>query len=305
MINTISRERGGLTPDVMCRLFSALVLPILNYGCEIWGVTSHQILERAVLKFYKDMLGLPPNASTISVYGETGTFPLWLRFYYQVIKYYIRAHNNAPPLVSEALTILKHLPSKRKNWNIRVSEIITKYTSSQCINASQINMSIVKMKLQESYIDSWKEKLWNDSRQNGGNKLRTYRLFKMDFSWELYLSSIIKRSHLVAMARFRASCHSLAIETGRYHKPPIPPECRICIYCNSGKVDDELHFITECLHLHYFRKSLYETAMLYNTEFVNLSNMGKLCYLFGTNNIFTIRKLAWYICCCFNYRKYT
>ena len=27
---------------------------------------------------------------------------------------------------------------------------------------------------------------------------------------------------------------------GRHRKQPIPPEQRLCIYCNSGKVDDVL-----------------------------------------------------------------
>ena len=108
-------------------------------------------------------------------------------------------------------------------------------------------------------------------------------------------SRITKRSHMIAMARFRTSCHSLAIETGRYTIPPTPPEHRLCTYCTSGKVDDELHFITECCHLDNYRRSLYNTAMQYNAEFNSLSNMRKMCYLFETNNTPTIRKLGWYI----------
>lgn len=164
-------------------------------------------------------------------------------------------------------------------------------------------MSDIKKNLQESYIETWKQQLWNDTRQSGGNKLRTYRLFKSVFAWEFYLSRITNTSHLIAMARFRSSCHSLAIETGRYNNPPTPPEHRLCIYCSSGKVDDELHFITECHHLDYYRKHLYDTAVQYNAEFNNLSNMQKLCYLFETSNTPTIRKLGWYISSSFKFRK--
>ena len=82
----------------MCTLFSALVQPILEYGCEIWGVTYHQTIEKVLLKFCKEMVGLPPNASTIAVYGETGTF--------------VRVHTSAPPLVSEDLNVLKSLPTR-------------------------------------------------------------------------------------------------------------------------------------------------------------------------------------------------
>ena len=106
-------------------------------------------------------------------------------------------------------------------------------------------------------------------KNNGGNKLRTYRTFKTFFAWEFYFSRITVRCHLIAMARFRTS---LAIETGRHRKPPIPPEQRLCIYCNSGKVDDELHFLIECYHLQYYREKLYETAVYYNAQLINMSH---------------------------------
>ena len=64
---------------------------------------------------------------------------------------------------------------------------------------------------------------------------------------------------------------SLAIETWRYQKPPIPPEQRLCTSCNNGSVDDEYHFITQCQEVQHFRKCLYETAGKYNTQFHNLA----------------------------------
>ena len=67
-------------PDRFCRRtkFNVTVQPINEYGSEVWGLLKH----------CKDMLGLPPNATTTAVYGETGTYPQWLRLYYRVIKYY-------------------------------------------------------------------------------------------------------------------------------------------------------------------------------------------------------------------------
>ena len=64
----------------------------------------------------------------------------------------------------------------------------------------------------------------------------------------LHRNSIYLESpkEVIAVARFRTSC---AIETGRYIIPPTPPEHRLCTYCTSGKVDNELHFIIEWCHL--------------------------------------------------------
>ena len=49
-----------------------------------------------------------------------------------------------------------------------------------------------------------------------------------------------------ALAKFWISAHSLAIEKGRYSRPRICPEDRICIYCSSNEVEDESHVLNIC-----------------------------------------------------------
>ena len=74
--------------------------------------------------------------------------------------------------------------------------------------------------------------------------MRTYRLFKLDLLSEKYLTLLPHLSSI--LAKFRLSCHSLAIQTGRYTRPPLPPEGRgefnkpydghcIVVYETSGK----------------------------------------------------------------------
>ena len=48
--------------------------------------------------------------------------------------------------------------------------------------------------------------------------------------------------------RFRLSCHSPPIETGRHHRPPIPRSSRLCPHCPLSSVDseDEYHLVFEC-----------------------------------------------------------
>jgi len=43
--------------------------------------------------------------------------------------------------------------------------------------------------------------------------------------------------------RFRLSCHSLPVETGRHHRPPIPRSSRLCPHCPLSSDGDELHYI--------------------------------------------------------------
>ena len=89
--------------------------------------------------------------------------------------------------LKQALTELKGSLHKN-NLNFRICDIIKEYKicDHNNIHVSKINMNDVKNKLQETHIKIWKEKLFDDVRVSGGNKLCTYRIFKEVFEWEHY-----------------------------------------------------------------------------------------------------------------------
>ena len=57
-------------------------------------------------------------------------------------------------------------------------------------------------------------------------KLRTYKTFKSEPTFENYLIDVKDLRYRKAIAKFRTSSHCLGIETGRYEK--IPAKDRIC-----------------------------------------------------------------------------
>ena len=87
--------------------------------------------------------------------------------------------------------------------------------------------------------------LKNISRKDVSHKLENYSLYKKDFNIEKYLitNDLKLRRDLT---KLRLSCHKLFIETGRYCKPPILRENRICENCALNKVEDEKHMVLEC-----------------------------------------------------------
>lgn len=69
------------------------------------------------------------------------------------------------------------------------------------------------------------------------------------------------------LSKTRPSAHSLAIETGRYGRPPVPATERYCKYCKD-KVENEKHFILYC--------PLYESIRdKFDSLFLNASNSGE------------------------------
>jgi hypothetical protein len=58
--------------DITLSLFDNLVLPILLYGCEVWGFENCDVFYR---KFLKRMLKLNKYTPNCMVYGEAGRTP--------------------------------------------------------------------------------------------------------------------------------------------------------------------------------------------------------------------------------------
>ena len=103
-----------------------------------------------------------------------------------------------------------------------------------------------------SRVDTGGRFAWNRlmgrpvKQHEGGNKLRTYCKFKEEFIYESYLDCIMDRKKRVAVTRFRISNHQLNIERGRYCRPVLPVEMRICQFCSENKVEDEKHVLVDC-----------------------------------------------------------
>ena len=77
-------------PSLLCHLFNSLILPIANYGCEVWGHVKAEDLEVVHRKFCKFVLGVPNTATNLAVYGELGRVPLEIKRRYAIIKYWLR-----------------------------------------------------------------------------------------------------------------------------------------------------------------------------------------------------------------------
>ena len=59
------------------------------------------------------------------------------------------------------------------------------------------------------------------------------------------------------------SAHKLDIEIGRHRRPYIPRHQRLCLYCNCGEIDDEIHFLLKCNFHAEARHSLFQLIASY------------------------------------------
>ena len=105
---------------------------------------------------------------------------------------------------------------------------------------------------------------------------------------------------MVGIAQLRTSTHKLAIETGRYQRPVVPSNERVCRICNSGQVEDEIHFIGQCTAYNEHRKLLIQEMNL--TQFTG-SEEEQVTIIMTSTKEEDFESLGQYILKCFRTRK--
>ena len=126
----------------------------------------------------------------------------------------------------------------------------------QDLDATITTFNLVKQQLRRSSCASL---LLNIHDSDQFPKLRTYKLFKEHHEFEPYLHIAIPK-YRYALSRFRLSSHNLEIEMGRYTHPKTPVERRLCQMCDSGNVEDEMHFLIGCTRYNALRSNLMTVA---------------------------------------------
>ena len=244
---------GRLSPKLALKMFDSQILPILEYTCEIWGTTKETPeIEGFQLQYLKYMLGVKTQTSTVAVYAETGRFPLVLRQYLQMLKYWLRISNlpveNAVREAYDAQVALFN--DSFPSWCDKILNILSQIEMNHVFqNLDKYEddhaglLSLANQRLHENKSTS----LISDIRLcDGTSKLRNYKCFKTTLGLEPYLFQLKNQKMATTLSRFRLSSHPLEIELGRHARPKIHKELRVCRVCTQNQVEDEMHFLLQC-----------------------------------------------------------
>ena len=291
--------------QVSLHLFNTMAKPLLCYGCEIWGFHKGNEIERVELNYMKYILYLARNATSTAVQGELGQFPIHLFWIENIIKYWCRANINThelPYYLQQSFKVQREMFEKGRNcWLSRVNQLY--YTAGLPIRFnmsgnenSKAHVNEIMTQFSDQFIQDWLGQINapEGRKSNMSNKLRTYKLFKDEFQLEDYLKCQLSIKHRAALTKLRVSCHKLAIETGRYHKPaPLPVAQRLCSVCDV--IEDEIHFICDCIRNAHLRWKLFSSVSAQFTHFPSLNSLEKFILLMRLNDTYLIRELASFI----------
>ncbi len=76
--------------DLVSDLFDKTVLPILTYGCEIWGFENNDISLKLQLRFHKLLHQLKSSTPTAMVLGELCKFPVIVHIKCRMLNFWFK-----------------------------------------------------------------------------------------------------------------------------------------------------------------------------------------------------------------------
>ena len=294
MYTVISKcRRYNLPIDIQIQLFDSMVLPILLYGAEVWGIKEFKEIEKLHLKFLKHCLGICNSTCNNMVYGELGRFPLEIKIKIRIISYWSNLLNpNTVKLSKRMYQYLLELDQQNtytSPWISYVKKVLNECGRSDLwINQTTINPQIVKPLITQTLKDQFVQKWRSDLATMSSCDL--YNTLKGQFELEKYLrSDIINKSLKTALCKFRCGNTRLPKILGRYNN--IPRAQRLCNKCPLSVPGDEYHYLFICTNddIVTLRQNYLNNYLTPNPNMAHCSNLLKI------NDTTTIQRLAIFV----------
>ncbi len=244
----------GLPIDIQFELFDRMVVPVLLYACEVWGVENLDLVEKLHMRYCKYVLSLKMTTPSVMIYGETGRYPVSISVKCRMLGYWIRLIQGKNKKLDVTMYNLMYQKlqdqSFSSSWLLSVKGILdscgySNIWADQHVPNGGWLIASVRRTLQDHFIQDWQSKI------QGSEKCLNYRIFKHTFSCEDYLL-MLPHNLRHALCRLRTVNHKLPIERGRYSN--LPRYRRTCNLCDKNLLGDEYHFLLECDMLKDLRK---------------------------------------------------
>lgn len=179
-------------------------------------------------------------------------------------------------------------PNDKLNWSCRIKDLLCNHGFnhiwlSQNVIDEDVFMSEFKQRITDRFITE------AISFFEESPKCHFYRYMYDNHGLQFYLSKSVNYRYKPLISKYRLHAHNLNIETGRYFS--VDRNERICNMCNYNHIEDEYHFILECVKYkdirmkyikpYYWRRpSVYKLIQLLSVHNIKeLNNIGKYLYI--------------------------
>lgn len=279
----IRAKNLDLPLDLQIKLFDNTVLPILTYGCEIFGYENIEILERVHLEFLRKIGKLRKSTPKYMIYAEMGRYPLNIIVKQRMINYWTRILTGKSSKLSYQIYIYILKSNEINSKWINFIQSILCECGRQDLWLRQFNSipASVGKTVKRIMLDQFQQ-TWNGNLQTS-SKGKNYSLFQDNIRTEAYIN-ILQGSLVISMLKFRTANHKLPIEIGRWNGTDL--QDRKCQLCHTSRIGDEFHYLLECSSFKKERKTLVDQY------FFSRPNIVKYKQLLGSTNETKLINLA-------------
>ena len=276
--------------DLQLNMFDTLIMPILTYGCEIWGFENIQTLEKIHLQFCRNILKVRTSTPKYMIYGELGRTTIDVNIKVRMISFWNKLLCNTNKLSSILYRLMLHLHGTARGVNFKYINYLKSifddsglsyiWLQQYPVDPKSLKFT-VKQTLKDHFIQNWYNEMGNSS------KGEFYAFFKEQFGLENYLLKLLPKERLM-ISKLRCSNLKIPIELGRWLG--IPKDERICHLCHNN-IGNEFHYLFQCQY-----KEVQDLKNKYIAKYyIKTPNMYKLKGLLSFCNVPVLKRLSLFI----------
>ena len=238
----------GFPFSVFNTLYQACVSSILDYGGEIFGYNSYNSTLKIHLRAARSFLGVTKTTAIPGILSELNLLVPQYRTQIKMIRQFHRISkmtNNR--LTRKIFEWDKTIANEGHfTWYFEVKDIFKSNNLENSFEASTLfDLKDIVDKVQSSMLGSQQNSL--KIQCEAMPKLRVFKTFKEFDTTPSYITKPMSFIQRKFISKLRLGCLEIRMETGRYARPRLPAEARLCQVCENEnqEVEDEFHFLSQ------------------------------------------------------------
>ena len=220
----------GLSLKAAEVIWRSMIVPVLNYGSELWGAAKCNEVEKVQLEVGKRLLGVSKKMASVVVRGELGWWSMRAQRDMKRLMYWARLiRMDDSRLVKSVYRIRREKAGKRiSDWCTEVHRTLTSIALGHIWDTEEVGSENDWKSLIKASIHAREEKEWITEMRKLP-KLRTYQQLKFVLEREEYLETISDSEQRRRVTALRGGTNSLRIEVGRWKGESL--QDRTCTLC--------------------------------------------------------------------------
>lgn len=277
-------------PDMRCRLFNALVEPVLSYGCQIWGPTAFytqwqrpldNIIDAVQLGFLRMGASLPKHVSKQCLLFEFGQSPIMHHWIVLAARQWgkfvaLSPHHNRLAYHALQSDLQLMISGCRRCWSHAFLHTMVALGLTTPAAVATLH-GCMQLRFKEGEL---KKALHAHqiafltgvhtlprSAPSTDVTISTYRhwvgMRQDQFKKAPHMKQHMPHPLRQLLLRFRLGCPDLHVHRGRMQRPKVPRHQRLCtvhahLDSDTTAVEDLVHFLFECpAYTHIRRQTPY------------------------------------------------